>query len=55
MSTEVQEWSSELVVKKLSELKANSTNNNIEGFNTSVKSLLGMSEFWLLCCESIKK
>lgn len=42
------------VVKLLANLKTNSIENNIDGVNYCVKSLLGMSEFWVLCYESIK-
>lgn len=44
----------EEVASELSLLRVHSKNNNINGVNQCVKSLLGMPEFWVLCYESIK-
>ena len=46
--------SSELVAQELTCLRENSEQNNIDGVNSCVKSLLGNPEFWILCYESIK-
>jgi retron-type reverse transcriptase len=44
----------EIVSQELSLLKEHSVNNNIDGVNRCVKSLLGMPGFWIVCYESIK-
>ena len=53
-STECDTSSAEEVANELHWLEVNSQNNNIDGVNGNVRSLLGMPEFWILCYESIK-
>lgn len=53
-SVDVPDRSSELVAQELTRLREYSEQNNINGVNSCVKSLLGNPEFWILCYESIK-
>jgi group II intron reverse transcriptase/maturase len=46
--------SSETIALELTRLRECSEQNNIDGVNKYVKSLLGNPEFWILCYESIK-
>lgn len=53
-STGAPNRSPELVAQELTRLREHSEQNNIDEVNNCVKSLLGNSEFWILCYKSIK-
>lgn len=47
-------WSSDIITQKIQGLMKFSVKNDINGVNSTVKHLLGESDFWILCYESIK-
>jgi group II intron reverse transcriptase/maturase len=49
-----QKISTEVIAQNISSLKENSINNDLDGVNQSVKSLLSDPEFWMLCYNNIK-